>query len=146
MSGHAKRSRQRGIATVEFALVAPLIMLLLAGVLDFSLLLRTATTATDAARAGAEYGSRGVLASVDLSGMEAAARNAAPGLTGMTASAARSCMCKDGSAVGCTGTCPSGALQVYVKVTTQVATHTVFDYSGVSIPGTVSASASMRAQ
>jgi len=141
-----RSASRRGIATVEFALVAPLIMLLLAGVLDFSLLLRTATTATDAARAGAEYGSRGVLSSVDLSGMQAAALNAAPGLTGMTAAAARYCLCNNGSSVSCTGTCPSGALQVYVTVTTQVATHTVFDYSGVSIPGTVSASARMRAQ
>jgi Flp pilus assembly protein TadG len=135
-----------GIATVEFALVAPLLMLLLAGVLNFAMVLRTATCAADAARAGTEYGSRSALASQDLGGMKAAALNSAPGVAGMTASAIRTCKCGDGSAVDCTGTCASGAVLIYVQVTTQATAHTVFDYSGLSFSGLVSSQATMRAQ
>jgi len=145
MTGNCKAS-SRGIATVEFALVAPLLLLLLAGVLDFSLLLRTATCAADAARAGTEYGSKSATAAADSAGMQAAALNAAPGVSGMTATATRSCKCSDGSAVTCGSTCASGKMMVYVQVTTEVAAHTVFDYSALNISNAVRATASMRAQ
>ena len=140
------RGRSRGIATLEFALVAPLLLLLLAGVLDFSMLLRTAACAADAARAGTEYGSKSATAAADTAGMQAAALDAAPGVTGMTATATRSCKCSDGSAVSCGGTCASGKMMIYVQVTTQVAAPIVFDYPAFNLSDTVSATASMRAQ
>jgi Flp pilus assembly protein TadG len=143
--GHG-RSRRRAIATVEFALVAPLLLLLLAGALDFAMLLRTATCAADAARAGTSYGTRSASASLDYSGMQTAALNAAPGVTGMTATATRSCKCTDGTSVTCSGSCASGKMLVYVQVTTQVAAKTVFDYSALNFPNTVTSTASMRAQ
>jgi len=105
---------------LEFALVAPLLLLLLAGVLDFSMLLRTAACAADAARAGTEYGSKSATAAADTAGMQAAALDAAPGVTGMTATATRSCKCSDGSAVSCGGTCASGKMMIYVRVTTHI--------------------------
>jgi Flp pilus assembly protein TadG len=144
--GRGKGGRRRAIATVEFALVAPLLMLLLAGVLDFAMLLRTATCAADAARVGTQYGSRSASAALDYAGMQAAALNSAPGVTGMTATATRSCKCVDGSAVSCGGSCTGGKMLVYVQVTTQAAAHTVFDYSALHFSNTVTSQASMRAQ
>ena len=44
-------------ALVEFALTAPLLLLLMAGVLNYGIALRTAVAVSDAARAGAQYGS-----------------------------------------------------------------------------------------
>ncbi len=140
------KGASRGIATVEFALVSPLLLLLLAGVLDFSMLLRTATCAAEAARAGTEYGSKSATAAADTAGMQAAALDAVPGVAGMTATAARSCKCSDGSAVSCGSTCASGKMMVYVQVTAQVAAHTVFDYSALNFSNAVRATASMRAQ
>ena len=137
---------RRAIATVEFALVAPLLMLLLAGVLDFAMLLRTATCAADAARAGSEYGSRSASASLDTTGMQNAALNSAPGVTGMTATATHSCKCTDGTSVSCSGSCSNGKMLVYVQVTTQAAAHTIFNYSGLNFSNQVTARASMRAQ
>jgi len=141
-----KIASRRGTATVEFALVAPLLLLFLAAVLNFAMLLRTATCAADAARAGTEYGSKSASASLDFAGMQAAALNSAPGVAGMTATATRSCKCVDGSAVSCGGSCAGGKMLVYVQVTTQVTAHTVFDYSGLSFSNLVSSQATMRAQ
>jgi Flp pilus assembly protein TadG len=137
---------RRAIATVEFALVAPLLMLLLAGVLDFSMLLRTATCASSAARAGTEYGSRTPSASTDYAGMEAAALDSTPGVAGMTAAAGRFCECAGGAAVSCSGSCPGGKMLVYVKVTTQVTAPNVFHYSGLPISNLLTSAATMRAQ
>ena len=131
---------------VEFALVAPVLLLLLAGVLDYSLALRTAIAVTDAARAGAEYGSVSAANAADIAGMQTAAHNAVPNLTGMTATAVRSCKCSNGSAVSCTGTCASGPMSIYVEVTTQASALNAFSYPGLSFSGAVSAKAVMRAR
>lgn len=50
---HRRRNRTRGQALVEFALVLPLFLLILAGVLDFGLLLYSRMTVINAAREGA---------------------------------------------------------------------------------------------
>jgi Flp pilus assembly protein TadG len=144
--GRGQGSGRRAIATVEFALVAPLLLLLLAGILDFAMLLRTATCAAYAARAGVAYGSASATASSNYTGIETAALNAAPGVTGMTATATRSCQCSGGSAVSCSGSCTSGKMLIYVQVTTQVTAPTVFNYSGLNFPSQVTYQASMRAQ
>lgn len=148
-SGGRRRSkpgRRRGIAIVEFALVAPLLLLLLAGVLDFAMLLRTAASVADAARAGAQYGSRSPANAASISGMESAALNSAPGISGMTATAVRSCQCSGGSPVSCGGSCTGGKIMIYVQVTTQATAHTVFNYSRLPFSGTVMSKATMRAQ
>ena len=141
-----RRRGTRGIATVEFALMAPLLMLLLAGVLDFAMLLRTATCAAEAAHAGTAYGSRSASAALDFSGIQAAALNSAPGVAGMTAVAARSCKCTDGTSVACGGSCANGKMLVYVQVTTQATAHTIFSYAPLNFSGQVTSVASMRAQ
>ena len=136
---------RRGTALVELALASPLLMLLLAGVLDFSLLLRTAASVDDAARVGAKYGSLSPANSSDYSGMAAAALNSVA-INGMTASATRSCKCPGGIAVDCGGSCPTGTMAVYVEVTTRATAHTIFNYSRLPFSGLVSARATMRAQ
>jgi Flp pilus assembly protein TadG len=140
------RSGTRGTAVVEFALAAPLLLLLVAGVLDFAMALRTATAVADAARAGAQYGSLSAANASDTAGIRAAALAAAPGVSGMTASVVKSCQCPGGAAVSCTGTCTGGAMQVYVQVTTQATAATMFQYAGVPFSGAVTSRASMRAR
>jgi Flp pilus assembly protein TadG len=138
--------RQTGSAMVEFALITPLLLLLLAGVLDYSMALRTAIAVSDAARAGAHYGSLSTANANDTAGMEAAARNAEPSLTDLTVTAGRSCKCPNGSAVNCSGSCGGGALSVYAEVTTQTTARNAFSYPGLSFSGAVSAKAVMRAR
>lgn len=138
---------RRGTATVEFALIAPLLLLLLAGVLDYTMLLRTAIAVADAARAGAQFGSLSAANAGNLAGMQAAAVNAAPDISGLTATAAQTCQCSDGSTVTCgSGTCAMGPVRTYVQVTVQATASRVFSYSQLPFSGAVSVKASMRAQ
>jgi Flp pilus assembly protein TadG len=141
-----RERRARGTAVVEFALAAPLLLLLLAGALDFSMALRTATAVADAARVGAQYGSSSASKSSDTAGMQAAALAAAPGVKGMTASAVKTCQCSNGSSVSCTGTCSIGSVEIYVQVTTKASSITVFRYTGLPFTGAVASRAMMRAR
>jgi Flp pilus assembly protein TadG len=54
MSIHKQRS-QRGAAAVEFALVMPLLLLLVFGIVEFGLIMNRQITVTHAAREGARY-------------------------------------------------------------------------------------------
>jgi len=142
----ARRARRAGNATLEFALVAPLLLLLTAGALDYALLLRSAASLADAARVGAQFGSLNTGNSSNLSGMQTAAVNSIPGISGVTATAVQSCQCPGGTAVSCTGSCTGGKMLIYVKVTTQATIDTVFGYSQLPFTATVKGQASMRAQ
>ncbi len=73
------------------------------------------------------------------------ALNSAPNLTGMTAVAAQSCKCANGSAVNCGGSC-GGAMLVYVEVTTHATAPNSFSYPGLSFTGAVAGKAVMRAR
>ena len=120
---------RRGIATIEFAVIAPLLLLLVAAVVDYSLLMRSAIAVGDAARAGAQYGSLSTANASNISGMVTAALNAAPDINGLTATAAKVCKCSNGSTVNCSGgTCPSGAVRTYAQVTVKTTVNAIFSY------------------
>jgi hypothetical protein len=79
--------------------------------------------------------------------METAATNAAPDITGLTASAVKSCQCSNGTTVNCGGgTCSSGPVRTYVQVTVTAPCSALFSYSQLPFTGKVSSTASMRAQ
>jgi Flp pilus assembly protein TadG len=130
---------------VEFALTAPVLLLLLAGTLDFAILLRTASSVADAARAGAQYGSASLANTSDAAGIRATALAASPGIAGLTATAARSCQCAGGGAVDCGGSCAGGMI-VYVAVRAQATAPTVVNYPLLPYSGSVSYTARMRAR
>jgi Flp pilus assembly protein TadG len=136
---------RRGGALVEFALPAPMLLLLLAGALDFSMLLRTASSVADAARAGAQYGSASASNASDTTGIRTRALAASPGITGLSATSTRSCQCSGGGAVDCGGSCVGGML-MYVAVTAQATAPTVMNYALLPYNGSVSYTVRMRAQ
>ena len=136
---------RRGMATVEFALIAPL--LLLASVVDYTMLMRAATAVADAARAGAQYGSLSATNASNLAGMQTAALNAAPDIDGLQTAAAKVCKCSDGTTVNCTGgACSTGPVRTYVQVTAWTNLAPIFAYSQLPFGGSVVSTASMRAQ
>ncbi len=139
-------TKERGSIVVEFALVAPVLVLLFLGVADFARVYHVACVVTDAAHAGALYGAQNTTTAADADGMKNAATSAAQELSGMTVSAAESCNCPDGTAVNCSsGTCP-GTKQVYVSVTAQYAFQTLFPYPGIPHSVGLGRTAVMRAQ
>ena len=147
MSGRSHVAWKRsGTALVEFALVSPLLLLLLAGALDYGMALRTATSVAAAARAGAQYGSLSASNVADTAGIRAAAVNAAPDVKSLTVTSSRACQCSGGGAVSCSGSCAGGKMMVYVQVTAKATAATIFKYAGLGFSGATSSQASMRAQ
>ena len=125
----------------------PVILMLLAGVLDYSLLMRTAISVADAARAGAQYGSLSAANASNTLGMQNAALNAAPDVPGLTATAVKVCKCSDGTTVNCSGgSCSSGPVRVYAQVKASTSAAPIINYSLVPFAGAVSTTVSMRAQ
>lgn len=145
-----KRSRKSyaGSATVEFALLLPMMLLLVLGAVDFARLFYSAITVASAARAGVQYGAQDTTKARDTAGMQTAAVNDAADLTGVTANAQFYCECSDGTRVNCvTGTCTGGSSPpVYVQVTVQKTFTTLIDYPGIPHTTALSRTAIMRAR
>lgn len=138
---------RRGFATIEFAIITPLLLLLVAAVLDYTLLMRAAIAAGDASRAGAQFGSLNTANAVNLSGMQSAALAAAPDISGLTATAATVCRCSNGNTVNCSGgSCPSGPVRSYVQVTVKTTVSPIFSYPQLGFTGAVISTSTMRAQ
>ena len=105
---------RRAISAIEFALVAPILLLLLLGAADFGGALQQATALETAARAGAQFA---LARPSDTAGIEGATRAALPdGWAGNSnVQATRSCFCS-GTASACDATCVNN-IQVVVTVT-----------------------------
>lgn len=66
------RRADRGTSTIEFAMTAPLVLLLLLGTLDFGRALNAYVTVSNAAREGLRFAARNPAASADVAGAVAA--------------------------------------------------------------------------
>ena len=138
--------RQDGSALVELALIAPVLMLLLCGVIDFGRAYYLAQGIAGAAHAGAEYGAQNPM---DTAGMKSAAQIAAPNVTGLTiATPSYGCECANGTSYSAscssTPTC-SGSNPVYlVTVTASVSYVPWFPWPGLAHPIAMSTTAKMR--
>ena len=79
MQRTATLRQQRGATLVEYALVIPIFLLLVIGILEFGRAIFTYNTLANAAREGARYG---IIHPGDTAGVENAARALATGLDG----------------------------------------------------------------
>lgn len=109
---------EAGGAAVEFALILPILILMLAGIADLGKMVYVRSVLESAARAGAQASFADPSATATI---EAAVQTAitASGIDNVvTPSAAQACECSNGTAVDCTtGTCATGAVRHYVTVT-----------------------------
>ena len=83
---------ETGSELVEFAVIGPLLLVLLLTGTDYARVFHTAIQLNDGARAGAQYGSRSLINSGDTSGMQTVATNAMT-ISGVSTAASRSCQC-----------------------------------------------------
>lgn len=141
-----RRRWAAGSALVELALAAPVLMLMLAGVLNYGFALRTAAVAANAARIGAQYGSSSPTTAADTTGIRKAALNSAPHVSGLSVSSSTACQCSGGGSVSCSGSCSGSKMMLYVQVTVSGTAQNFFSYAGLGFRGAVSAQAKMRAQ
>ena len=90
----ARKGRDRGATAVEFALVLPLLLLLVFGIIDFGRALNAQVTLTEAAREGVRLAALGY-SNADV---ESRAQAAAPDLSGVDVTVASSCQAGAGPA------------------------------------------------
>ncbi|MCK6449491.1 MAG: pilus assembly protein [Alphaproteobacteria bacterium] len=134
---------REGNALIEFAVIAPLLLLLAAGATDFGMQAYAALSVESAARSGMQ-----MLATNpgDTAGAESAAL-AATSLdpSQVTVTVTQACQCGDGASVSCSGTCATGgdvAISYRVEVSTSYTR--IFPYPGLDNPVTLTGRAQIR--
>ena len=136
-----------GSVAVEFALVAPVILVITAGIVDFGLLTTKAAALAGATRIGGEYAR---LHPADTTGIQDAMQNSmsfTPPLT-FPASFAQACECDDRTSIACTDSCLAsgrpGPNRVFIRISANQASSPLVPWPG--IPGTLTATTEIRLQ
>jgi Flp pilus assembly protein TadG len=133
---------ESGTALVEFAIVAPVLALLLVGLIDFGRYMYDGILAANAARAAAAYGAQTLATAEDAPGMKAAAGADSQGLTWTNVSAVPVCMVNNASV-----TCGSNTAEtVYVQVNVTGTFTPLINYPLLPHPVSVSGSSFMRVE
>ncbi len=123
---------RHGNIMIEFALVVPVLFILLVGMLDLGRFGLQKSAMLQGARAGGQYAT---VAYSESSNINTTAQNAT-GLTGVTATNTVFCECVSGTTVSCSTTCGSGqTLKRYVTVTTTKAFSSVLSVATLSLAG-----------
>ena len=121
---------------VEFAVVLPLLLVVMLGMIDFGRATFEAVEVESAAHAGAAYGARSKGLAADKQGIEKAVLDdmgdeADTESVGVVSE--RYCECSDGSSIDCDAACPGGeASNIYVRVRVGKSFVMLFDYPGVA--------------
>jgi Flp pilus assembly protein TadG len=136
-----------GSVAAEFALMAPIIVLIAAGIADFGMLATRSVRLAATARIGAEYART---YPNDPSGIQNAMQNAvsfAPTLA-FPASFPRSCECDDGTPITCSESCATvgrpGPNRVFIRITANQRFTPLVPWPG--IPTTLTATMEVRLQ
>jgi Flp pilus assembly protein TadG len=136
-----------GQGLVEFAIVLPLMVLLLLGAIELGWMAYLKVAVTNAARAGVQYGSQSQTTAADTTGMQNAAKNDVPSITNLTVTPQKFCECSAslGTTVSCNGSaCSTSRMIMYVKVDTSTPYVPWVPYPGLPQSATVQGSATMR--
>jgi Flp pilus assembly protein TadG len=141
-------AKERGTSVLEMALLTPVLLLLLLGIIDMGRYAELSIVVANAAHAGAQYGAQNLATAVDNTGIQnAAVSDAQNVLTPSQVSSSVLCGCTGGAGLGpsCPANCGvSGHQLVYVEVTTTGTFNALFRYPGIPSSITVSRMAQMR--
>ena len=136
-----------GSVAAEFTLVAPVILVITAGIVDFGLLTTKAAALAGAARIGGEYAR---LHPADTAGIQNVMQNSmsfTPPLT-FPASFAQACECDDQTSIACTDSCLAsgrpGPNRVFIRISANQASSPLVPWPG--IPGALTATTEIRLQ
>lgn len=144
-----RRLGSEGIAAVELAFVAPMLILLMTGGWDLGNVVYQAERLANAARAGAQYG-LATNNNTNYTGMVQAARNDANDPNNaLNVTAIQVCTCPGGTptAASCGAVCAGNASQlVYVQVTVKENYSTMFTYPFASNPVSLTSTVMLRFQ
>ncbi|HWY14624.1 MAG TPA: TadE/TadG family type IV pilus assembly protein [Rhizomicrobium sp.] len=143
----------RGSPAIEFGLLAPILMLLLLGVVDFGRAYWDQVQVTAAAQAGAGYA---VKSGFDATSIANAVTSGGPAAIQASPAPTESCGCPNatsgitsasGTPPNCTGICASGGSPgTYVTVNSQVSFTTLFPWPGLPRPTPLTSTTTVRIQ
>lgn len=121
-----------GLGAIEFGFIAPVLLMMLLGIVDFGMAFWEQMQITNAADAGAHWGATNAYSATSIQTVARSATN----LSGLSASASNPCGCPTSTGVSiysCSATCPDGsAPQSYVVVNTKMCYSTFFTWPGLS--------------
>jgi Flp pilus assembly protein TadG len=109
------RRCESGSSLLEFAIVLPVLLVLLIGLIDLGRAAYFGILTANAARAGAQYGAQSIYTSTDTTGMSSAAIADAPGI-GLTAVGSTLCSINGGALTTCPSNINGQTVVYYVKV------------------------------
>jgi Flp pilus assembly protein TadG len=140
------RDNEKGLSGIEFAMIAPVLILSFIATADFGLAIYAKMEVENAAQAGTEYAARNGYTSSSISSAITSATN----MSGITATPAPSqfCGCPSTSGVttaSCGTNCASGATAgTYVSASAQATYSTIISYPGVPASYTFSSTSTVR--
>ncbi len=137
--------RTDGAVGVEFALVAPVLIIMLLIAVDFGAGMYEQQRIIGAARAGAQFAVLSTANAQDETLIQTAVANASQkDASELDITSEFFCQCQSGTGVSCTGTCDGDAPEVYVRVTVQYQHETLLSYPGLDNPMTLTAESEFR--
>ena len=125
---------RKGAAVVELALVLPILMAMLVGMIDLGLVIYEQMKLANAARAGAQYAFQTNCDTANHANIKKAVRDAWSGsvvgatLTLTPTPPTKFCKCASQSLESCESDCPLGDLQTYCKVRVEKTRALLFDF------------------
>jgi len=136
---------ESGQAQVELAVLLPVAIALLVGLIEIGRYANTCIVVSHAARAGVQYAAQNrVTASSDALVIQAAQADA-PNVTNLTVTPSHYCSCANGTSSTCQPTdCSGSRIIEYVKVDTQTKLNSMFSYPGFPNSFTVKGEKIMR--
>jgi Flp pilus assembly protein TadG len=110
---------EEGSALIELVAGLSILVTLILGAAEFGRLAYAAIEVSNAAHAGAAYGSQSRTYAADIANIKTAATQDAPDVSGLTATASYFCQCSNGSSSTCAVTdCSTSRIITYVTVNT----------------------------
>jgi len=123
------RSQTAAVA-VEFALLVPVMGIMLLGLLDYAIMAFHKMELESATRSGAQYA---MLDSSDTSLISTTVENSTNlDVDNLAVTITEFCECIDGSTVSCADTCTTGSVRSYMQITAE------YTHTPIFIPGTMS--------
>jgi|SRR5271165_2600645 len=136
-----------GSVVVEFALVAPVIIVIAAGIADFGMLATKSAALAAVTQIGAEYARSHHLDATGTQNAMQVAMNFAPALT-FPPSFQQSCECDDGTLIACTESCATfgrpGPNRVFIRISANQPFTPLVPWPG--IPAVLTATTEVRLQ
>lgn len=136
-----------GSAAAEFALAAPIVLLIAAGIADFGMLATRSAALAGTTRIGAEYARRHPLDTTSIQHSMQSSMTFTPALT-FPANFPQRCECDDQTSIACTESCAAvgrpGPNRLFISVAASQRFNPLVPWPG--IPASLTATTEMRLQ